>query len=114
MYFLSVTRSQPDFWLEIDGDKAVLAPGGAAALFVRVMARNGFAGEIQLAVEGLPPGIKATAGRILTGEKDGCIVFEADKHAKMQAVNVRVIGTAASTGNDAPSNIGRGAPLARG
>jgi hypothetical protein len=101
VYFLSLTRSQPDFWLEVDGDKAVLAPGGAAALFVRTMARNGFAGDIQLAVEGLPSGIKATAGRILTGEKDGCIVFEADKQAKMQAVNVRVIGTAASAGNNA-------------
>ena len=53
VYFLKITPSQPYFALDTDTDKTLLSPGTAGAIFVRVFRKNGFAGEVQLAVEGL-------------------------------------------------------------
>jgi hypothetical protein len=94
VYFLEVTRSRPSFTLELDTDKTLLAPGTAAALFARVTRENGFAGEVQLGVEGLPPGVTATCGRILADGKDGCILLQAAPGAKPCAANLLVTGTA--------------------
>ncbi len=94
VYFLEVTHSQPSFTLELDTDKTLLAPGTAAVLFARAVRKNGFAGEVQLAVEGLPAGVTATCGRILADGKDGCILLQAAPGAKPCAANLRVTGTA--------------------
>jgi hypothetical protein len=94
VYFLKATRAEPHFTLELDTDKTLLAPGTASALFVRVTRRNGFAGEVQLGVEGLPPGVAATCGRILATGKDGCIQLTAAPGAKVGAADIRVTGTA--------------------
>jgi hypothetical protein len=94
-YFLKVTRSQPYFELYIDSDKTQIGPGGCAAVFVRIERKNGFAGEVQLAISGLPPGVRASCGRILADKgQDGCIVLEADADANMGVANVTVTGTA--------------------
>jgi hypothetical protein len=94
VYFLEVTRSEPCFTLETDTDKTLLAPGTAGVMFVRVTRKNGFAGEVRLAVEDLPPGVTAQCGRILATGSDGCIVLRAAPDAKVTAANVRVTGTA--------------------
>jgi hypothetical protein len=93
-YAISVTRSQPYFTLETDTDKTLLAPGMAAPIYVRVVRKNGFAGEVQLAVEGLPPGVTATCGRILAGGNDGCIILRAAANAAAGAANLRITGAA--------------------
>ena len=94
-YCLKLTRSQPSFDLYLDTDKTLVTPGGAAALFVRVERKNGFTGEVQLAIAGLPPGVTAHSGRILEGKgQDGCIVLEAASDAGLAASNVVVTGTA--------------------
>jgi hypothetical protein len=94
-YYLKITNSQPYFELYVDSDKTQVVPGGAAALFVRAERKNGFTGEIQLAIEGLPPGVKATCGRILADKgQDGCIVLETDAETPLAASNVTVTGTA--------------------
>jgi hypothetical protein len=94
LYFLTLVRSEPHFELEIDSDKTLLAPGLASALFVRAVRKNGFAGEIQLGVEGLPAGVTAHCGRILADGRDGCILVRAAPDAKQTAVNLRIFGTA--------------------
>jgi hypothetical protein len=103
VYFLKITRSQPHFELDIDTDKTLLAPGTAAPIYVRVRRKNGFTGEVQLAIDGLPPGVSATCGRALTetitgmvvsNGLDGCIVLRAAPDAKMTAANIRITGTA--------------------
>ncbi|HEY7155302.1 MAG TPA: PPC domain-containing protein [Gemmataceae bacterium] len=93
-YFLEIARAEPRFDLEIDTDKTLLAPGLASVLFVRAVRQNGFTGEIQLGVEGLPPGVTAACGRILADGKDGCIIVRAAPDAKQTAVNLRVFGRA--------------------
>lgn len=99
VYSLNVTRAEPGFALEIDTDKTLLAPGTSAVIFARATRRNGFAGEVRLAVEGLPPGVTATCGRILPGGKDGCILLRAAPDAKVGASEIRVTGTGTHVGS---------------
>jgi hypothetical protein len=97
-YFLQVTRSQPYFELYLDTDKTQIGPGGAAAIFVRIERKNGFTGEVQLAIDGLPHGVTASCGRILSDKgQDGCIVLEADADAPPSAAEIVVTGTAKHT-----------------
>jgi hypothetical protein len=101
-YFLQITRSQPYFELYLDTDKTLVGPGGCGAIFVRADRKNGFTGEIQLSIDGLPHGVVAHCGRILAmptppgrnPPQDGCIVLEADADAPLNIANVTVRGTA--------------------
>ena len=93
-YALQVTRTEPYFTLEVDTDKTELAPGTCAPIYVRVVRKNGFAGEVQLAIDGLPPGVTATCGRILETGGDGCIMLSAAPDAQSGAANIRITGTA--------------------
>lgn len=92
-YVVSITRSQPYFLLEVDTDKTLLSPGTAAPAYVRVVRKNGYVGEVQLAVEGLPPGVTATTGRILAAGNDGCIILQAAPNAPLGVANIRFTGT---------------------
>jgi hypothetical protein len=104
-YVVLATRSEPYFELELDTDKTLLAPGISAPFYVRVNRKNGFAGEVQLAVEGLPPGVTATAGRILATGIDGCIILTAAADAPAGAANIRVTGTATHGAGDAAKTL---------
>ena len=107
IYGLEVTRATPKFDLVLDTDKSWLTPGSCTAIFVRVVRRNGFDGEIQLHVAGLPEGVAATCGRILAGTAvDGCIVLEAAGDAKQLAANICVRGTSVvTTAGEEPATI---------
>jgi hypothetical protein len=94
VYFLGVTKSEPCFVLDCDSDKTLLSPGTAGVIFVRAYRKNGFSGEVQLAVEGLPPGVTASCGRILESGRDGCIVLAAAADAPRGAANIKIVGTA--------------------
>jgi hypothetical protein len=94
VYFLKITRSEPSFTLEIDSDKTLLSAGAASPVFVRITRKNGFTGEVQLEVDGLPPGVTATCGRILPSGRDGCIILQAARDAKQASANLRIRGTA--------------------
>jgi len=93
-YAIEVTRSEPYFQLEADTDKTLLAPGVSAVFYVRGLRKNGFAGDIQLGVEGLPPGVTAVCGKILASANDGCVVLTAAASAPAGAANVRITGAA--------------------
>jgi hypothetical protein len=93
-YALKAVRAEPTFELVLDTDKTQLTPGTAGVLFARAIRKNGFEGEIQLAIDGLPDGVTATCGRILADGNDGCIILEAEEDAELAVANVRVTGTA--------------------
>lgn len=100
-YSINVERAVPGFELVLDSDKSWLTPGTSAALFARVVRKNGFDGEVQLHVEGLPEGVTASCGRILAGKgADGCIVLSAADDARMAASNILVYGTAVASGEN--------------
>ena len=107
VYFLQVEHSQPYFELSTDMDKSWLTPGTCSAIFVRAVKKNGFDGEIQLHIDGLPEGVTAHTGRILAGAKqtDGCIILEASPDAKPLASNVRIYGTATADNNGTPLEL---------
>jgi hypothetical protein len=100
VYFLRVARAEPHLELGLDSDKTILAPGLASCIYARAYRREGLNGEIQLNVEGLPPGIKATCGRILPSGVDGCIILEADAKASVGFANVHVTGKITAPGPD--------------
>ncbi len=98
VYGLEVIQATPQFELVMDSDKSWLTPGSCAALFVQIVRLNGFTGEVQLQLDGLPEGVTATCGKILSDKAtDGCIVLEAAADAKPIASNIRVTGTAVLT-----------------
>ena len=99
-YFLKAERAEPHFTLDADTDKTPIAPGTANVIYVRAKRHNGFAGEIQLAVNDLPTGVSARCGRILTNGQDGCIVLNAASDAKLAAGNIRITGTATEMPKD--------------
>src|SRR5262245_13820483 len=100
VYFLKAELALPHFTLDADTDKTPLAPGTANVIFVRATRKNGFAGDIQLGIHDLPPGVTASSGRILANGRDGCIILKAAPDAKMAAANVRIVGMATYKGTD--------------
>ena len=94
VYALEITHSQPSFELLLDTAKTLTSPGTGGVVFCRVKRLNGFTGEVQLHVSGMPTGVTSYSGRILTDAVDGCIIFQAAKDAPLGAANVRIYGTA--------------------
>lgn len=100
-YALTLTRFEPGFTLEADTDKTLLAPGLAAPLYVRAVRRGGFAGAIDLTLEGAPPGVEVVAGRIAAGASDGCLWLRAGPEAAPCFGNVTILGRAVSADGNA-------------
>ena len=107
-YAVEVTRSEPYLHLEADTDKTLLTPGISAVFYVRGLRKNGFAGDIQLGVEGLPPGVTAVCGQILANANDGCVVLTAAANAPAGAVNIRITGSADASCPQWPAAVADG------
>ncbi|MCY2985287.1 MAG: PPC domain-containing protein [Planctomycetota bacterium] len=93
-YAVEATRAGPYFLLEVDTDKTLLSPGMGGVIYVRTLRKNGFTGEIQLEVEGLPSGVTAIPGRIPSELNDGMIHFTAATDAPKGVSNIQVLGRA--------------------
>ena len=93
-YALKAVRAEPYFTLHADLDKVLVPAGVGGQVFVKAVRKNGFAGEIQLKVEDLPPGVRAECGRILADGQDGTILFYAEPGTKPSAAIARIVGTA--------------------
>lgn len=95
VYAIEAAVAEPMFLLYADTDKTPISVGTTGVLYVRAEKKNGFEGEIQLAVSGLPEGVKAHCGRIQAGKSvDGCIVFEAADVVKPLMTPIEISGTA--------------------
>jgi hypothetical protein len=99
-YHVEADFARPDFSLRCDPDKAMIGPGSATAWYVHVTRANGFAGPVKVEVQGLPPGVTASPLTIPPTMTQGLVVVSAAHDAKRDAVNVRVVGTAAVKGAD--------------
>ncbi|NQV26455.1 MAG: pre-peptidase C-terminal domain-containing protein [Rhodopirellula sp.] len=94
VYFIEATKAEPHFQLYADTDKTLLAPGSNGVVFVQLERKNGFTGDVQLHIDGLPEGVEAVCGRILPDKgRDGCIILRAAPDAKLSVGNVRIFGT---------------------
>lgn len=93
-YLIQATKAQPYFELEVDTDKTQLAPGVNSPVYVRVVRKNGFTGEVTLGAEGVPPGVTATTGRILETGQDGVVILQAAANAQPGIATLRFTGSA--------------------
>ncbi|MFP6765261.1 MAG: PPC domain-containing protein [Planctomycetaceae bacterium] len=94
VYFIEARRAEPHFRLYVDTDKTLLAPGKNGVFYVQVERKNGFTGEVQIHVDGLPEGVEAICGRILPDKgRDGCVILKASPDAKLSVTNLTVRGT---------------------
>lgn len=100
IYRLAMRRPQPDFRLlafgndNIGGGGFTLHKGGCLELGVFCYRRDGFDGEIQLAVEGLPPGVSCPPQTIGPNQKEAYLVLQAAGNAPAQHSEIRIKGTA--------------------
>lgn len=113
-YRLIVRKAVPDFALGAwavhmtlrNGDRAAfskpiaLRAGGAMVLEVLAVRRDGFDGEIELGMEGLPAGVTAGGLKIPAGKSVGHVIISADSTAKAGSALARMSGRAKIDGKD--------------
>jgi len=114
IYRLIVRPAAPDFSLAAwavhmtlrNGDRAALSKpmalraGDARVFEVVVVRRDGFDGEIDIAMENLPPGVSAAGLRIGKGKSYGHLVLMASSEAKAGFSLARIVGRAAIDGKE--------------
>jgi len=105
-YSLLARPSQPHYRLEVSGDRTVIAPGVTGVVFVRSIRKEGFTGDIELKVDGLPAGVTAVCGSIPGPCQDGCILLRCESDAKARSFGtLRITGTASLPGPDKKNAI---------
>lgn len=92
IYRLSIEAARPDFELSLKSDALNLMPGARAELEVNVERRGGFAGAIDLAISGLPAGVKAENPQIPAGQVTHRLALVAEDTAPSCAAPLRIVG----------------------
>jgi hypothetical protein len=112
VYRLIVRQAAPDFALASwavhmtlrNGDRAALSKplalraGNTVAFEVAVIRRDGFDGEIELGMEGLPSGVTAAGLKIATGKSMGHMIISAAGDAKPVFAIAKMFGRATING----------------
>ena len=113
VYRLIVRRAAPDFALASwavhftlrNGDRAALSKplslraGAAMAFEVVVIRRDGFDGEIELSMEGLPKGVIASGLKIPAKKSQGMIIVSASGDAEPGFAIAKMLGKAVINGS---------------
>ncbi|MFZ4764201.1 MAG: serine protease, partial [Roseimicrobium sp.] len=111
-YRLLVRQATPDFSLAAwalhmtlrNGDRSALSKpmalrqGDSRMFEVVVQRRDGFDGEIDITMENLPPGVRATGLKIGKGKPNGHLVLTAASDAKRGFSLARIVGKATIDG----------------
>ncbi len=106
IYRLIIRKAEPDFaiaaWglhMELrNGDRNALSKplalraGSTVALEVVAVRRDGFNGDIELVMEGLPDGVTAQGLKIPAGQTRGLILISADQNAPASMADVTFYG----------------------
>ncbi len=94
-YRLTVREPRPDFRLSVTPRNPNVPAGGAVPLTVTALRLDEFDGPIQVAVEGLPAGLRASSGAIAPGQDTVTLLLSADEGARLdQAIPMQVAGRA--------------------
>jgi hypothetical protein len=100
VYHVRVGPPVPDFQLLVapvdpsNPSSLLVRSGGTSDAMVYALRRGGFAGEIQVAVDGLPPGVTATPVVIGPGQNQVSMVFQAAGDAADAESRLAIRGTA--------------------
>jgi len=111
VYRLAIRRQQPDFRLLAyappAGDQTkvfvattALRRGGSAAIDLKVIRRDGFAGEIDVTAADLPAGVSCPAVTIPAGESAARLVLVAEENAAPWAGTFTITGRAQVDGQE--------------
>jgi hypothetical protein len=98
-YRLTLAEPMPDYELRVAPDNPRVAKGDSAALTVTAIRKDGFAGPIDLKVEGLPAGFVTSPAAIAAGQTTAMITVTAPDNAKTDVLCPIVRG-ASNVGND--------------
>ncbi len=93
-YRLTVRKPAPSFSISFDTDRPIVERGGAGALKITAKRWEGFEGEIQLEVLGLPKTISASPAVIKKGETQASITLKCESGAAPEVFPIRVVGEA--------------------
>jgi hypothetical protein len=72
----------------------MIGPGSSTAWYIQVTRQNGFTGPVEIAIDGLPPGVSASPLSIPPSMTQGVVILKADEKATVSAAMVRVLGRA--------------------
>jgi hypothetical protein len=97
-YRLRVGPPRPDFALLIAPSSLSLPAGGLEPVTVHVVRRDGFAGEIDLALVGAPAGFALSGGRLPPGRDQVRVTLSAPPGAARAPVPLRIVGRAQAGG----------------
>ncbi|MBI3667368.1 MAG: PPC domain-containing protein [Acidobacteria bacterium] len=95
-YRLVVREPAPNFALTFTPANPNVPRGGRVPITVNAQRIDGFGGAIEVSILGLPPGLRATGGRIPPDQFSTTLALEADPGAVTQAVPFRVVGVSGS------------------
>ncbi|MEO8368547.1 MAG: hypothetical protein ABI806_05060 [Candidatus Solibacter sp.] len=93
-YRLLVDAPHPDFTLRIAPDNPRLGVGDTAAITISAVRHDEFAGEIRLAVEGLPAGYLASEALIAAGQNEGRLTITSPASAVPEVLSPVITGLA--------------------
>ncbi len=111
VYRLVIRKAQPDFQVlvfnsgrstnnQYEAAGMSLRRGETQGLTVKLVRRDGFEGEVEIAVDGIPKGV-TSSGAVLGGKSDSAqLLLTADANAPAFAGTIRVIGKAKIDGKD--------------
>jgi hypothetical protein len=104
LYRVRIAPDQPDFTLvamaeeQYRPEAATLLQGGNQAFHVFAWRKDGFTGDIELSVEGLPPGVTCTPQTLGGPLRFGTLVLSATAEAAAWTGEVKIKGTATIKG----------------
>jgi hypothetical protein len=97
-YRLAVSRAEPDFSLRLARDYANLLQGGREELELSIRRTGGFAGTIDLALDGLPEGVTFEPARVTENQTNLKLVLKAIDDTRPTDATIRVVGKATIAG----------------
>jgi hypothetical protein len=98
-YRLSLREPRPDFRLSLSPRNPNVPAGGTVPVTVTALRTEGFEGPIEVSLQGLPAGLKATTNTIAPGLDSATILLSAGPNAQLKdAVPFEAIGRAQING----------------
>ncbi len=93
-YRLYATKIVPDFQILIEMDRIAIPAGGKLALKAEVRRTGGFAGQVEVKFDRLPPGVAASSGVIAPDKNSIEITLKVAPNVQASGTEVRLIGEA--------------------
>jgi hypothetical protein len=112
-YRLSIHDADPDFRLSVDPENPNIPQGGSTFVTVTANRVRGYEGPIDISVQGLAAGIKASAATIPAGQDSTVVLLTADPSAAIDAppAAFKIVGHAQINGVDQVRIANPDAPL---